>query len=297
MAGSALPLLLPGEPTHFDDVVELYAADHPETAGRAGTGPGEAWERFAPPGTPPEAAGTVVRNVSRPALMPLLPTPDLATGAAVIIAPGGAYKMIGIEQEGLAVARHLLERGIACFILKYRLQPTPPEPGDALPQILQVLASAGGGDLDGGISEPAAVRDAARALELVRERADQWAVDPQRIGLLGFSAGAITVKRAVLDTEVAARPAFLGYVYGSMVAENVPADAPPMFAALALDDFLFGANGFGIVEKWQQAGVPVELHAYERGNHGFGAGTPGTTSTGVTGQFADWLDSRGLLSS
>jgi acetyl esterase/lipase len=283
------PQLLPAEHPTYDDAIDLYVDTTP---GSADT---EIWERFAPFGVPAEAATLVVRNVSRPALLPFLPDPALATGAAVIIVPGGGFKFVGMEHEGVTVAQRLRDKGIAAFVLKYRANDTAAEPSSVLQQLGALFAAAGGGQRDGGLSEPRALQDVVAALQLVRERADQWQLDPQRIGLLGFSAGAIAVKRAVLDIEHGARPAFLGCIYGSMLAEDVHADAPPLFAAIALDDRLFGREGFGLIESWQRAGVPVEVHAYERGNHGFGVGTPGTTSTGFTTQFADWLTARGLL--
>lgn len=280
MTAFPAPQLLPTDHRHFPDAVALDPDD------ATGSDDTEVWELFALPGAPVETASAVVRNVTRPTLLPFLPDPAVATGAAAIVVPGGAYKMVGVEHEGTAVARRLVERGIAAFVLKYRTHETPVASSGALQEILAVLAGAGG-QPDGGLSAPRAVHDAVRALDLVRERAPEWGLDPQQVGILGFSAGAITVKRAVLDAG--ARPAFLGYVYGSMLAEEVPADAPPLFAALALDDRLFGADGFGLVESWRRSGAPVELHAYERGNHGFGTGAAGTTSTGVIDQFVDWL--------
>lgn len=120
-------------------------------------------------------------------------------------------------------------------------------------------------------------------------------MDPAHVGMIGFSAGAKTTLNATLEGKGEARPAFIGYIYGPMKAITVPADAPPMFNAIAMDDILFKGQGFGIVEAWRQARRPVELHAYERGQHGFGAGLPGATSTGVLPQFLEWLRMRGLL--
>jgi len=121
-------------------------------------------------------------------------------------------------------------------------------------------------------------------------------VNPHRVGIIGFSAGAITALRAVQKAPTPAeRPDFLGYIYGPMGQSEVPAAAPPMFAALAIDDPLFGKTDFGLVSAWRAARRPVELHVYQSGGHGFGLGIPGTTSTGMIGQFLGWLDSRGLL--
>ena len=145
------------------------------------------------------------------------------------------------------------------------------------------------------ITDPLAGKDALQALRLIRERAADWHIDPARVGMIGFSAGAMTTLQAVLTGAPADRPAFIGYIYGPMDAVTVPDRAPPMFAALAMDDPLFGGRGFGVVDAWHAAGRPVELHAYERGNHGFGTGRPGTTTTLVMPEFEAWLEARGLL--
>ncbi|WP_347304672.1 dienelactone hydrolase family protein (plasmid) [Croceibacterium sp. TMG7-5b_MA50] len=237
----------------------------------------------------------VVRNVTHPTLTPVLPNPAMATGAAVIVIPGGGYQFVAMQNEGWPVARQLADRGIAAFVLKYRTNDTPDDDAAMAAKLAAVFGSIGKpGFVDP--TEPRAVADAAAAMALVRERAAEWGVDPQRIGLLGFSAGA----RSALEIALApagARPAFVGYMYGAMREPElaIPADAPPMFAAIALDDGLRGRDGLGLVEAWDAADRPVELHAYERGDHGFGLGRAGTTTTGWLDQFTLWLRSRGLL--
>jgi acetyl esterase/lipase len=237
-----------------------------------------------------------VRNVSRPTLTPFLPDPSKATGAAVIIAPGGAFKVLSMDGEGWSVAKWLADHGIAAFVLKYRLNTTSEDDAVFLKEILKAFAGAasiGVGDL----KEPRATQDASAAIRHVRANAAKWRIDPKRIGLMGFSAGAITTLNTVLQAKPADRPDFIGYIYGPMTAVQVSGDAPPMFAALAVDDPLFGGQGFGIVEAWRSAKRPVELHAYETGGHGFGMGKPGSTSTQLMDQFYAWLRSRGLTSS
>jgi dienelactone hydrolase len=130
---------------------------------------------------------------------------------------------------------------------------------------------------------------------MVREQAGRWGVDPKRVGMMGFSAGAMTTLNAALEGKPDERPAFIGYIYGPMMPVEVPVDAPPMFAALTMDDPLFGGGGFGIIDSWHRAKRPVELHAYEKGGHGFGTGRPGTTTSLVMDEFSLWLKSRGLL--
>jgi acetyl esterase/lipase len=113
--------------------------------------------------------------------------------------------------------------------------------------------------------------------------------------MMGFSAGAMTTLNAALAPNAADRPAFIAPIYGPMLSVTVPPDAPPMFTALALDDELFGHQGLGLVESWHRAGRPVELHAYERGGHGFALGKSGTTSTLLLDEFTAWLTSREII--
>lgn len=238
----------------------------------------------------------VARNVTRPTLTPFLPAAAKATGAAVIVAPGGAYYMLSLDNEGYPVARALAERGIAAFVLKYRLDSTPADERqfEALAGARFAAAAKAGADKVAPIRQPLAVSDAVAALALVRSRATAWHIDPQRVGMLGFSAGAMTVLDATLQ-HAAPRPDFSGLIYGPMTAVGAPAPLPPLFLALAADDPLFGSSGFGIVDSWKQAGAPVELHYYEKGGHGFGSHHQGTSSDHWLEQFVQWLDARGLL--
>jgi acetyl esterase/lipase len=297
MAGAALPaaapnfrmerIATPADPA----AVPLYPAGQIPT----GTMP-ERWDRLIadlPDGTHMDAR--TARNVSVPSLTPVLPDPAKATGAAVVVAPGGAFLSLSMDSEGFEVAHRLAAAGIAAFVLKYRTNPVPDDEGAFMAKVGEVMGEAArpGGTHD--ISDPFAGPDALQALRLVRRRAVEWHVDPARVGMIGFSAGAITTLIAVTTGTPADRPAFFGYIYGPMDALAVPAQAPAMFAALAMDDPLFGGRGFAIVDAWHKAGRPVELHAYERGDHGFGTGKPGTTTTLVMPEFIAWLQDRGLL--
>jgi acetyl esterase/lipase len=238
----------------------------------------------------------MVRNVTRPTITPYLPAPGKGTGAAVVVAPGGAFLSLSMTSEGETIARWLADHGVAAFVLKYRLNATPRDDKAFMAFMGSRMSEAATSDHVPDIKEPRATQDALRALELIRARAKDFSVDPARLGMIGFSAGAMTTLRAALEGSPDQRPAFIGYIYGPMEAIAVPADAPPMFNAIAMDDGLFARQGFGIVEAWRKAKRPVELHAYERGDHGFGAGHPGTTTTGVLPQFLAWMEARGLLS-
>ncbi len=237
----------------------------------------------------------IARNISYPTITPVLPDPSIATGAAVVVAPGGAFMSLSMDSEGFAVAHWLAAHGIAAFVLKYRLNETPADDPAFMRAVGEKMGAAirSGGVTD--IRDPYAAPDALQAIKLVRAGAARWNVDPARVGIIGFSAGAMTALQSVLTGTPTSRPAFFGYIYGPMVPVEVPEGAPPMFAALALDDPLFGHQGFGIVQGWQAAHRSAELHAYEHGDHGFGMGRPGTTTVLVMDEFRLWLESKGFL--
>jgi acetyl esterase/lipase len=231
-------------------------------------------------------------------LTPFLPDPAKATGAAVIVAPGGGFKTLSMNNEGWDAAKALADKGVAAFVLKYRLNQTPQEM-DAFEQEMRKMFS-GAARPGRPPTENAAVTlapqiaDARAAFALVRARAAAWHVDPDRIGMLGFSAGAMLAMATTLHGQDA-KPAFIGNIYGSLAPVAVPADAPPLFVALAADDPLFGNGGFGLVDSWRAAKRPVEFHLFEQGGHGFGMYPKTTTSTGWFDAFTRWLGMHGYL--
>lgn len=239
------------------------------------------------------------RNVTEATLTPFLPPEGKGSGAAVIVAPGGGFRSLSMENEGWDVARALAERGVAAFVLKYRLNQTPRE----LQEFARPAQPAGSAPVRPARPSPdqaaaalgPQVADARAAFDLVRSRAAEWKVDTDRIGMIGFSAGAmLTMTTALTDRQAA--PAFVADIYGPLSAVEVPADAPPLFVALAADDPLFPETDFGLIQSWRAAQRPVEFHYYEQGGHGFGMYPKDTTSTGWFEAFAGWLDMHGMLS-
>lgn len=238
----------------------------------------------------------VVRNVTRPTLTAFLPDPKKATGAAVVVAPGGAFMLLAIGPEGWDVAKRLNDRGIAAFVLKYRVLPTPAGEAEASAFMsTTVMKSIKDPKKPPQIGYAATTDDGLAALAMVRQNAAQWGVDPKRVGMMGFSAGAMTSLNSVMAAKPGKGPDFFGYIYGPQHAVRVAKDAPPMFAAIAFDDPLFPTMGFPIVEAWRKAKRPVELHAYGRGGHGFNIGIEGTTTTLMLDQFVAWMDMQGML--
>ena len=234
------------------------------------------------------------RNVTVATLTPVLPDPAKATGTAVVVAPGGGFRTLSMENEGWDVARALAARGVAAFVLKYRLNQTPQDlatfarpaaPGSQPPRPDAAAMMA---------NLAPQIADARAAFAMIRKRAGEWHVDPDRIGMVGFSAGAmLTMATTVAGQD--AKPAFIGNIYGPVSAMTVPADAPPMFVALAADDPLFGNAGFGLIDSWRAAKRPVEFHLFEQGGHGFGMYPKTTTSTGWFDEFARWMEMHGWL--
>jgi len=236
-----------------------------------------------------------IRNVVNPTLTPFLPDPAKATGAAVIVAPGGGFMGLSIDSEGLEVARWLADRGIAAFVLKYRLKPTPREAASYMQSLMQGMAN-----MDPEVTfrdpTPEALEDALAAIKMVRERSAEWHVTHGKLGFVGFSAGAVTTLGVGLAADTAARPDFIAPIYPSMVARQVPADAPPMFLAIALDDPLFAkGRQLALIESWRTAKRPLEVHLYESGGHGFGMTGRFPGPALWIDEFYAWMKGRGIL--
>lgn len=238
----------------------------------------------------------MVRNVTGSTLTPVLPDPSKATGAAVIVAPGGGFRILMMSDEGFKVAHWLADHGIAAFVLKYRLVPMPRDRAAFDRENLNFLMNAARNP--GSIDPPAdAVADALAALRMVRSRSAEWHVDPKKVGMMGFSAGAITTLGAALAPDAAARPDFIAPIYPSLHAQTVPADAPPMFLALAFDDPIFGVGArLDLIQSWRDARRPVEAHFYEKGSHGFATNHRSEASAMWMDEFIAWLKDRGIIS-
>lgn len=243
----------------------------------------------------------VVQNVSVPTLTPFLPPRGKATGAAVIIAPGGGFVLLAMDHEGWAVAKWLQSQGVAAFVLKYRVLATEPKAA-GLDKANAAFSAAGPEGRLRRIADGAkiATEDAQEAMRVIRARAAEWSVDPDRIGFMGFSAGAITTVGLALADDPATRPAFIAPIYGGLgaplVGGSIPQNPPPMWVSQAADDPLFGKTDFALIPAWQAKGGSVELHLYEKGGHGYGyPGRPGTSTMQWPADFLAWMRARGLL--
>ncbi|MEO0448937.1 MAG: alpha/beta hydrolase [Pseudomonadota bacterium] len=236
-------------------------------------------------------------NVTTPTLLPVLPEDPSATRAAVLVIPGGGFQFVSMDNEGYPIADWLAEQGVAAFVLKYRTMETP-NTTEAFAEHMRILWAPRPGDPQIDVTQgiPLAVADAQSALTLMRAKSEEWGFDSDKVGVLGFSAGAITALAMTgSDADGAPKPDFMGYIYGPMTSVDVPRDAPPMFAALAADDALFAGQGFGLVDAWRTAGIPVELHYYQSGGHGFGSYKRGVPADDWFDQFTRWMAAQNLL--
>lgn len=245
----------------------------------------------------PTGAFQVVRNVTRPTLQVFQPEPGTATGAAVIVAPGGGFRFLTMQAEGVDVARALSAHGVTVFLLKYRTIETPVDDRQLWREffVFMAQASARGGALNLDEAAGPAVADGLQALALVRSRAAEWGIDPAKVGMMGFSAGARVTAGALLADDPTARPAFAGLIYGAAFNDApVPTDLPPVFLAVAGDDKLAVPTVLRFYQAAALGLLPPELHVYAKGGHGFGMNHQGTSSDFWIEDLLNWLEVQDL---
>lgn len=227
-------------------------------------------------------------NVSTPQITIHKPEPAMDTGTSVIIAPGGGFNILALDLEGTEVAEWLTSIGVTGIVLKYRVPARNPD---------QRWKSA--------------VQDAQRAVSLVRAEADRIGIDPNKIGLMGFSAGAMTAGLTTLlesrqyasvddSDQFSYRPDFVGIIYlGYQIHEapgiDIAVGLPPVFMAVTHDDQDRSIASAELYIKLKRAGVPAELHIYESGGHGYGLRPTGQPVTGWNHVMADWMKQIGVL--
>lgn len=241
-----------------------------------------------------------VHNVTQPTLMPFLPAPGTATGASVLIAPGGGFMLLSVQSEGWDMAQWLADHGVAAFVLKYRLIPTPPTGGGVIEQFLTEIASSdpfydAQWFRDG---KKTAISDATTALREIRARADEFGIDPERVGMMGFSAGAFTTVGLTQTCDEQDRPTFIASVYGPTYTptEPIPENPPPLWTAFAADAPLLHASDLGLINAWRSKGGSVEFHLHDAGGHGYAfQGAPGTTTQGWPAMLLSWLRVHGIV--
>jgi len=290
--GPAIPTTPPSEPAHAASLL-LWPADPgaPGSAARRTEPEHISWRQE------PDIVFPVVSHIHAPSLTPFLPAASKATGCAVIIAPGGGHMQLTIDREGYELAQFLAARGIAAFVLKNRLARDTSTP-KGTPQPYSIDAHA--------------LADAHRAIRLLRARTAEFSLKPDRIGIMGFSAGGELALLAAAKhspgnpassdplERVSSRPDFFAPIYpGGLQRTDLSwsqAATPPAFLACAYDDRMPDqlAAFFTTLRK---AGVNAELHIYNSGGHGFGvrADRPDLAVSTWHVRFAEWLGNRGFL--
>ena len=239
---------------------------------------------------PEQAASYWVKNVHNPSLTVFLPPKEKATGAAVIVCPGGGFKELGFNGEGVAPAMYLTNLGIAAFALKYRL-PRETNSPYSLPKTAR--------------------EDGQRAMRVVRSHAQEWGLDPNRLGIMGFSAGGEVASLVAYESgegdakaadpidRLSARANFQIMIYpGPLgIPEIVPTNAPPSFWLAANDDQQPARTIAGMLPKYRAAKVPIEVHLFSHGGHAFNMGTRSKLATikGWPQRVADWLADNNIL--
>jgi acetyl esterase/lipase len=254
------------------------------------------WEKGAPGfedrrNEPEQAKDYWVRNIHNPSITVFLPPKEKANGAAVLICPGGGHRELVYKAEGVEPAQYLNNFGVTAFVLKYRLARETNSPYS-----LQIHPR----------------QDAQRAMRLIRSRAAEWNLDTNRIGVIGFSAGAETEAMLVygstdgdanasdpidrmncrVDFQIVIYPGPLGVPSG-----DISADAPPAFFVVANDDVSHVRPVLSQLEKYEKVKRPIEVHLYARGGHGFNMGNRSKLATikSWPQRMADWLEDNNFL--
>jgi acetyl esterase/lipase len=236
----------------------------------------------------------VAYNVSKPTLTVF--TPDSANGAAIIICPGGALRVLNIETEGSIIAKELNKKGITAFVLRYRLMRSITD--DPWQETINSLKDTAKFRADNGSVVRQMVReDATTAMKYVREHAAEYKIDESRIGVIGFSAGGSLAVRLSLNEKPEARPAFVAFIYSVFnpsAYPAVPPNAPPAFIACATDDVLAAStNSAALYNAWIASKNSAELHIYTKGGHGLRGSV---AAKNWINRFIEWLDELGMFS-
>jgi acetyl esterase/lipase len=260
-----------------------------------GAAPGsESWNWEEKETTKNPLNSRIIYNVTHPTLTAFLPDPTIANGTAIIVCPGGAYQFLLIDMEGTEIARWLNQKGIAAFVLKYRLvHLTTDDPWEEITRNMNNL---------GFFKDVAApvvnleLEDGKTAIAYIRSHAKEYNISPDHIGIIGFSAGGTLSANLAYNFTKETRPDFAAMLYPAtftITKKQVQQSAPPVFIAAATDDQLVPvSNSVELYGHWQSAGRSAELHIYASGGHGLATAPSNTWRD----RFMDWLYEVGVLS-
>lgn len=271
----------PGAPPSFSQIappVATTVSDRPSIALRRGGENHEQWENFLDQ--------VIVRNVTQPALYPVLLAAGSRNGKAVIIVPGGGYQFVAVDNEGFPVAERLAHEGYVAFVLKYRTTPSARDPRAFLDQTSRLFGNIGRSELP---DYQPAVDDLTSALAYVRTHCAALGCSASNINVVGFSAGARTLIRAIEHSPEAAAIHGAALLYPPMTQPIHGGPRPPLFLAIASDDPLFRQGGLALPQAWLGETSAIEFHLYSGGSHGFGTRTHGVTAEHWLDQYVAWL--------
>jgi acetyl esterase/lipase len=288
LRNSFLCLVLPlAVSASAQDVVSLYPADNTSAGAQASSAEKEYYSTVW--------RTDVVTNVTRPTMTVFKPSPDVKNGSAIVICPGGGFMALSIDSEGYDVARYLAARGMTAFVLKYRLAHTD---GDATQEFTTLYQDQQKFGAMLRTVEPQSVADGLAAVTYVRSHAADYGVSPDRVGIIGFSAGGVVTAEVAYRYTPEGRPAFVAPIYSGGPPKDVPvpSDAPPMFIAAATDDSLgLAPRSVALYQSWTAAHKSAELHLYAKGGHGFGMRIQHIPTDQWIDRFAEWLTMEGFL--
>jgi acetyl esterase/lipase/lysophospholipase L1-like esterase len=235
----------------------------------------------------------IVYNVSKPTLTVYAPDPSVANGTAIVICPGGGFHFLAINTEGIDAANWLVKKGVTCFVLKYRLvHSTSNDP-------IQDMANKKGEPGDQTKTVMAmGMSDGREAIAYVRKHAAEYNIDPDKIGIMGFSAGGTVAASSAFNYTVHNKPDFVAPIYPffpDSMQTIVAADAPPMFIVAASNDQLgLAPHSVSLYNKWLSSKHSAELHMYVQGAHGFGMRVQNIPTDSWIDRFGDWLQVTNL---
>ncbi len=251
----------------------------------------------------------LVRNVTVPTLTLVRPAKGATSSTVVIVAPGGGFRFLSIDDEGYLVANWLADHGLTSFVLKYRVSPTPANDEDFIPSSTdpsretraEALARWESAmkrlpKLDMDKDSIQGIADGVQAVKFVRQHAAEFGVSPDKVVFLGFSAGAMVTTGTILQPDITGRPNYAAPIYGAPFGKmpEIPTNLPPIFMAYAVDDPIAGTAVERFFIALRQARNNPELHVYSGGQHGFGMAHLGTTSDHWIQEFYWWMESNGL---
>ena len=272
-----------------------------------GKAPGsETWNYKEIEWTTPTMTGRMIRNVVDPTLEVYFPDKSLSSGTAVIVCPGGGNVWLSYSSEGTDVAKWLAAKGITAFVLKYRLIHTPEDPKE-FSQFTQeffknLFSMPKAGDTARSAKAPVPLPsekypggdDGIMAVKYLRKHAGELGIDPKKVGIMGFSAGAAVTIYTVINSTPADQVNFAATVYGGWLGDSrIPENAPPLFILAAADDPI-SAVCPDLYKSWRAKGKSAEIHMYSKGGHGFGMSQRGMPVDKWIDRFYEWIRASGF---